>query len=173
MTVLTIISALFLILLIGFLFTPVYLYVDTSEERYEAFHSPVFRFSLTIQEHMVLPKLTLLGINIPLPTKEKSTGVSQKPATKKAKRTGIKKSFDAWRFLIRESVKSFDIRKVEVDVDTDDVLLNAQLVPVFLWATRGSVKLNTNFNGRVYFHLEVTNLPVKILWIFFRFSIKK
>jgi hypothetical protein len=162
-----------LILLAGFLFTPMFVYVDTNERRYEVFHSPVFKFSIAFQDFEVLPKLKILGINIPLAAKEIAKHDLHEPVKKKQKRSGIKRSAEAWRFLISESIKSFDIKRVEADVDTDNVLLNAQLVPVFLWATNGPVKLNTNFSGHVYFHFEVANQPAKILWIFFRFLIKK
>lgn len=172
MIALAIILAVLLILLLGFLFTPISLYVDTDEGCYEVFQTPVFRFFVEIKNGTIAPRLQLVGLNVPLHSKEKPKPI-KKVDKKRKNKSGLKKSASAWRFLIERLLRSFDIQRVVVDLDTDNVVLNAQLVPVFFWASRGPVQLSTNFHGRVYFHLEARNRPVIILWTFFQFLTKK
>jgi hypothetical protein len=172
MTVLAFILAFLLILVVGFLVIPVSLYIDTDQGRYEVFQRPAFRFFAIIKNETIVPQLQIAGINVPLQSKRKG---SIKKARKKStvKKPGFRRSVSAWRFLVERLLKSFAIRQAVVDLDTDNVVLNAQLVPLFLWASHGPVHLSTNFNGRVYFHLEVRNRPANILWIFLRFLTKK
>jgi hypothetical protein len=171
MTVLAFIFAIFLILLIAFLVTPVSLYLDTAQGRYEVFQRPVFRFFVMIKDETIVPRLQIAGVNIPLQSKREPP---PKKKREKSKRKAVfKRSVTAWRFLIDRSLRSFDIKHAVVDLDTDNVVLNAQLIPLFFWASQGPVRLNANFNGRVYVHLEANNRPAKILWILFQFLTKK
>jgi hypothetical protein len=171
MTVLAVILAIFLILVVGFLVIPVSLYIDTDQGRYEVFQKPAFRFFAIIKNETVILQLQIVGINVPLQSKRKSA--IKKERKKSKSKSTFRRSVSAWRFLIERSLKSFEVKKVIVDLDTDDVILNAQLVPVLLLASQGAVQLSTNFNGRVYFHLDIKNRPGKILWIFLRFLTKK
>ena len=176
MAVLIIISGILLVLLAGFLLVPVSLYIDTDENRYEVFQRPVFRFFLSTGDNAISPRLQLAGIRIPLQSKEKArkTGGVDKSTRKKPKRKSrFKRSASAWRFLAERAAKSFHVREAVLDVDTDDVVLNAQLVPVFFWASRGPVHLNTNFNGRVYVHIRACTRLARLLWVFIRFLTKK
>jgi len=172
MTVLAFILAILLILVVGFLVIPVSLYIDTDQGRYEVFQRPAFRFFAIIKNGTIVPQLQIAGINVPLQSKRKRP-IKKAPKKSKDKKSTFRRSVSAWRFLIERSLKSFAIKHAVVDLDTDNVVLNAQLVPLFLLASQGPVRLSTNFNGRVYFHLEVRNRPAKILWIFLRFLTKK
>jgi len=169
MQVLLIILVILLILIFAFLFTPIIFYIDTEQKRYEIFQAPVFRFFVTIENNTIKPKLKLAGITIPLKSGKPKAEKKKKPKTK----SRFKKSTAAWRFLVGKILRSFKIRRAIVDLDTDDVVLNAQLVPVFLAISQGPFHLTSNFAGRVYFHLEMNNKPARILWIFIQFLTKK
>lgn len=172
MTALAILSGVLLLLITGFLFAPVSLYVDTIQGCYEVSQAPAFRFHIVIKDGAIVPRLQLAGINVPLQSKAKTKSV-KRTETKPAKKSGFRRSLAAWRFLIERSLRSFDVKQAVVDLDTDDVVLNAQLSPLFFLASRGPLQLSTNFNGRVYFHLEARNRPARLLWIFLLFLIKK
>lgn len=161
-----------LLILFGFLLTPVSLYVDTDQGRYEIFQTPVFLFCVVIKNDTIIPRMRLVGINVPLQSKSK-TKHSKKTDKNPKKKSAFKKSVSAWRFLVWKLLRSFDIEQAIVDLDTDNFVLNAQLVPVCFWASHGPVQVNTNFNGRVYFHLEARNRPARILWILLQFLTKK
>lgn len=176
MTALAIILLVFLLLLAGFLLTPVSLYVDTDEGCYEFFQTPAFRFFVLGRDGAIVPRLQLAGINIPLQSKRKTKGKTtpaEKADKKRKGKSGFRKSGSAWRYLIEKSVNSLKVDQAVLELDTDDVVLNAHLVPVFFWASRGPVHMSINFNGRVYLHLQAYTRPGRLLWIFIRFLTKK
>ena len=100
-----------------------------------------------------------------------------KPKSRKSDRTKEKKVAStrrppvttfvhlAWRMM-----RTFKIRALRLTMDTDDYVLNAQLVPIFFGLSRGNVQLNTNFQGQWGLHLELENRLarlLKTLWPFF------
>ncbi len=171
--VLTIVGILFLLLL-GFLITPIVLYIDTDEQRYEVRQLPAFKFF--VEASTLKPKLSFLGLSVPLTGWKKDKKVKsevKKPDVNENESRGFKKSFAAWYFLIQSVIRSFTIKRCTLLMDTDDVTWNAKLTPVCLLVSQGPLLVQTNFEGRVYFHLEVLNRPVSILWIFLQFLTKK
>ncbi|HEX5168302.1 MAG TPA: hypothetical protein VFW11_03965 [Cyclobacteriaceae bacterium] len=171
MWVLISILLILLILFGGFLLRPIVLYIDTDENRFELFQAPVFKFFFHFGKDKFSPHMQLVGVNVPLEAKEKKT--KKLPARKHKTRKHFHRSSAAWRFVIQRIIKSFTIKRFIVDLDTDDVVLNAQLVPLFLALSRGPATLSSNFSGRVYFHLQAENRPVRLLWIFIQFLTKK
>jgi hypothetical protein len=166
--------AILLILLLGFLITPLVLYIDTDEQRYEVRQLPAFTFFVDVST--LKPQLKLLGIPVPLTgwkKEKKEKPETKNPAPKEKRKHGFKKSFAAWRFLGQKVLQSFTIKRCTLLVDTDDVTLNAKLTPICLLASQGPFLIRTNFEGRAYFHLEVVNRPASILWIFLQFLTKK
>jgi hypothetical protein len=176
MWVVLIILSVLILLLIGFLVTPIVLYIDSDEQRYEVRQLPMIRFF--VDANTLRPRLTILGVPVPLPIskkkKERDTKEEKVGPKKREKGGGLfRKSFAAWRFLIQEILNSFKIRRCVLLLDTDDVVLNAKLTPLFVFASRGPFQVQTNFEGRVYFHLDVLNRPVSLLWVFIKFLTKK
>jgi hypothetical protein len=166
----TIIIGFLLVLLVGFLFTPITLYIDTNEGRFEIFQRPVLRFMVTFQDVTPFPRFQLLGVDVPL---RRGKGKPKVKPRKVKSALNFRKSISAWKDLLLEILSSFRIKSGVIDVDPDDVVLHAQLVPVFMALSRESVHFRTNFAGHVYFHLEICTKPVRVLWIFFRFLTKK
>ncbi len=58
------------------------------------------------------------------------------------------------------------IRKLDMDMDTDDVMLNAWLVPAFT-VVNANTRLNmqVNFEGNLYLDLDVRTRLSMLLWI--------
>ena len=176
MWVLLTIVLIFLLLLIGFLVAPIVLYIDSEEQRYEVQQFPAFKFF--IDSDTLKPRLTILGLAVPISSgrdkKQPPVRKEEISRGKKKKSGGLfAKSVGAWRFLIQGVIKSFRVKRLILLLDTDDVVLNAKLTPVCMLATRGSYTFQTNFEGRVHFHLEVLNKPGRLLWIFLQFLTKK
>lgn len=94
-------------------------------------------------------------------------------AEKKEMKRKSQKSPEAWKFLIKGIAKSISIKKLLLNIDTDDVVLNAQLVPVLVMARTKTVNIATNFNGQLYAHVEMDTYLNKVLWIFIQFLTKK
>ncbi|MBX2961567.1 MAG: hypothetical protein KF687_03590 [Cyclobacteriaceae bacterium] len=175
MWVLVTVLVVLLLLLISFLITPIVLYIDSEKQRYEVYQFPVLKFF--IDPGTLKPRLNILGLAVPISSGkgEKKPPFKKNEIHHKEKKSGgiFSKSVHAWRFLIQGAIKSFSVKRLILLLDTDDVVLNAKLTPVCMLATRGPYTLQTNFEGRVYFHLEILNKPGKLLWIFLQFLTKK
>jgi len=75
--------------------------------------------------------------------------------------------------LIKRIFRSITLRWLHLNVDTDNVVLNAQLIPVCLFLSRGPVYVTTNFDGRVYASLRAEVKVYRIGWAFLLFSLKQ
>jgi hypothetical protein len=111
--------------------------------------------------------LRVFGIDVNIAPHEQPP--KAKSQLKEREKSGLKKSKEAWLAFIRSLAKSLSFKKFYLDIDTDNVVLNAQLIPLALFAQSRGVHLSTNFNGRVYAHVEVHTYLNKILWAYLKF----
>jgi len=70
--------------------------------------------------------------------------------------------------MARGMVSAFRIRRLYLDVDTDDVILNAWLVPVFTQLNSDRIRLRANFEGRASLLMDMRTRLGAILWVFIR-----
>ncbi len=148
------------------IFWPWVVEVDTSRNTYQFYQLGTVRFWLTAG---FKPHLRILGISVPLETGEKERPLKQHTIPEKKKRQfHIQPLLDLWNGI----VDSITVNWFYLDLDTDDVVLNAQLIPAFLWLSRGPIHLTTNFEGRVYSRLRAELKLYRIGWAFLLFSIK-
>lgn len=82
-----------------------------------------------------------------------------KPVRKKRKRMPLKKLLRKMRAVL----KTFHVTRCELDFDSDDVITNAYLFPVFFFLSGKRVKLRVRYDGENAFVLEVNNRIVRIL----------
>ena len=86
----------------------------------------------------------------------------KKPAKKKRQwfnRMGNSKQF-------KKVIRAVWIRKLDLDIDTDDVMLNASLVPAFTMINANSrLNMQVNFEGTLYLDLDVRTRLSMLLWI--------
>ena len=162
---------LFLLLLIWIVFTPIVVEINSDSARYEVRQRGIL--FMRFNPHKVKWELRLLGINIPLRKTEEKKPKTQKLERSEKKKKGFHRSANTWRFLIQRGLMSLRLRKLWIDIDTDDVVLNAQLVPLVYFLSRGPVKLSTNYNGRVSLQLLLEGQLNKLIWVFMRFLTKK
>lgn len=165
---------LILALLLWIIFTPVRVTVDTEARQYAIMQTGTLQMNLH-PETGFKPEMKILGFNVPMEKKTKPVKKEKEqhqPATEKKKKKK-KRSFASWMFLVRRGLKSIRLKKLILDIDTDDVVLNAQLFPVLLLSSRYPLNLSINFDGRLYMHLEMEARLNKFLWIFFLFLLKK
>jgi hypothetical protein len=159
---------LMLILLFPFgwiLFTPLELEVDTELANYQCYQRGTLRFWLASDFR---PHLRVFGISVPLKGNKKTTELK---TTKPNRKRSV--SFRQWQALVARISRSIAITRFHLDLDTDDVVMNAQMVPVFFFLSRGPVQLNTNFEGRVYASVRAELKLYRIAWAFLLFFTKK
>ena len=62
-------------------------------------------------------------------------------------------------------IRSIRIRKLLLDIDTDDFMLNAWLVPAFSMVNSGNIQMKVNFEGTSSLILDLRARIGTLLWI--------
>lgn len=69
--------------------------------------------------------------------------------------TSTKKTFGSWLTLLTRSLKCLTIKKLNINIDSGDVVMNAKLIPIaYFLSTQNNMQVNINFQGDVYGYLE-------------------
>ena len=68
----------------------------------------------------------------------------------------------------RAVMRSFRIRRLGLNIDTDDFMLNAQLVPVFSAINSQNIRMEVNFEGNASLLLDLRTRLGSLLWAFTR-----
>jgi len=156
-----------LLVVVGWLvFWPWVLEIDTSRNTYQLYQKGTIRLWLTtgFQLHM-----RIIGISVPLKGDKKDHTATELAEPKKKRPFRIHRVLSLFKGIIN----SIKVNWFYLDLDTDDVVLNAQLIPVFYWMSRGPIHLTTNFEGRVSSRLRVELKLYRMGWAFLLFFIKK
>ncbi len=61
---------------------------------------------------------------------------------------------------------AFRIRKLHLNIDTDDYALNAWLIPVFSAVNSENIRLQANFEGDASMQLDLRTRLGALLWAF-------
>lgn len=88
-----------------------------------------------------------------------------KTTQKKKKVSKQNKSKFNFRNKIKPLLKSFQVRKFFINIDTNDYVWNAYLFPVFHFLKNEKRQLHINFQGNVEVLLDIQNRPIRILWV--------
>jgi hypothetical protein len=165
--IIIIVVGIILLLFAWLIFWPWVADVDTTRDRYLFYQRGTVRLWLTAGFQ---PHLQILGISVPLKSSEK-----EHPKTKSTKHKERKRQFQIHHLLELWTgiVHSITVRWFYLDLDTGDVVLNAQLVPVFFWMSRGPLHLTTNVEGRIGSRLRAEIKLYRMGWAFLLFFIKK
>ena len=158
-------------IVIWLLLAPMVIYVDTQEKIYYA-GIPGIKVVLTFEGWERLKvKVELPFFSFYIKKRKGKPKSKYRDQAKKKKGVSTRRPplttlvHLAWRMM-----RTFRVRALRLTMDTDDYVLNAQLVPIFFGLSRGNVQLNTNFQREWGLHLELENRLarlLKALWPFF------
>jgi hypothetical protein len=161
--VISFLLALFLWLLLG----PIIIFLNTDTNSYYFVLPGIFRAVLVPSEELFHIRGWILFIPFKYdPFRKKKEAKTPKRQKHGQKRTPKKISGNIQ--LLVDAVRSFRIRKLLLDVDTDDVILNAWLVPVFTCINSENIRMRINFEGRASLLLDLRLRLGTLLWIFIR-----
>ena len=171
--ILIILISFIVALLFWILLGPVIIHADTEGNRYFLTLPAVFRAELVPDKELFGVRVWIFFIPFRINPFKQSRGKKVekkvKPKKKRKKRMGIKSMIQ----LMREMIGSFRIRKLNLDLDTDDFILNSYLVPVFSGinyrnSDRENINMQVNYEGRMSVLLNVRFSMGHLLWIFFK-----
>jgi hypothetical protein len=165
--ILYIVISFFTALLLWILFCPVTIFVNTDSNQYHLMLPGIFKA-------VVVPSSELFHVRgwiffIPFKyhpfrgkKKKKKEKPERMPKKKRLRRIGGNVR------LITDALGAFRIRKLRLDLDTDDFMLNAWLVPAFSMVNSRDIQMRVNFVGNSSLLLELRIHLGSLLWIFIR-----
>lgn len=163
--VLAAILLVFILILVGLLFIPINIYVDTRRNLYYAELKGLARASIEPD------KIEVIRIRLKIPFKvfyffPLKAWNSLK---KKKKRKTEKGSKNRNRFTpktILRLIRSFRVKEWKLDLDTGDCITNAKLYPLFALLNYRFGGFNINYEGRNHALLLLRNRPISMIKLF-------
>ncbi|MBN2172491.1 MAG: hypothetical protein JW731_00060 [Bacteroidales bacterium] len=164
----TIILVILFILILWFLTAPIYLCIDTTEKAYYGGIRGIVKIFLVEDEEALFIlhiRWFLMDFRIN-PFKEKV--LKPKKDQKRPSKRKRSKPLKLLRLVMKmswNSIRSFKLKKLEVNLDTDDVIWNGYLVPVFIYTNqKKSVQFDINYSGQNNIILIIENRLITLLF---------
>ncbi|MFO7935942.1 MAG: hypothetical protein R6U78_17895 [Bacteroidales bacterium] len=167
-----ILISLLAVLLLWLLLGPVILFLDTDRKRYQLVLPGIFKAAVVPAEDLLHIRGRIFFVPYrfnPFRTGKKSRKEKEKKRPAKKKRS---LNISRGSKMFRSAVRAFRIRKLRLDIDTDDFLLNAWLIPAFSMVNSGNIRMSANFNGDFSLLLDVRTRICVLLWIVIKYRIK-
>ncbi len=166
MILLIIISALALFLL-WILFAPLIIRVDSDNQRYSLSLPGIFKAIVVPDDTLFHIRLWVLFIPFRMDPLGKTMRRVEGPGRRDQKkgRRNISKLMRARIIALKEVTRSFKLKKLSLNLDTDDFILNSHLVPVFTTINYRDVNLTINYEGEISLFMVLTNRIASLLWI--------
>ena len=163
--ILWIIILLLALFLFWILFAPVIIKMDSDNQKYSVTLPGIFKASVVPDDQLFHIRLWVLFI--PFRIKPFGRAVQKTEGKQKKKKSGrdLSKVMKARFIALRELVYSFRLEKFWLNLDTDDFILNSQLVPVFTTINSRNVNLTVNFEGEISLFMIMKNRIASLLWI--------
>ncbi|MEO9964235.1 MAG: hypothetical protein ABJF11_00510 [Reichenbachiella sp.] len=151
--------SILLIAMIWLLIAPITLFVDTLEDVYYMKVKGICKISLNTAK-----KPITIDIILPIGKFTVSSFSKRKRSEKEAqKKKTTRKSFKVIFSFVSDLIKSFELVKMSLNMDTADYVCNAQLVPVFHFLSGKNRAFLVNFNGITSFKLILKNRLIRII----------
>lgn len=167
--IVSIILLVLILLVVWMLITPVRLLIDTRSNQYSVSQLGTIRLSYQLQATPSF-EIRVFGIRIPQPVaKPAKTSAVRRPRTSSVR----PRSLETWLLLLRGCIRSVKLTTLRLDVDTDDVVMNAKLVPLAMMVSGGVVQVWTNYVGRRYLLLTAECRVYKLIWPLIKFLTNK
>ena len=152
---------LFVLLLTWILLGPVILRVNTDLNQYQFMLPGVIKASVIPSQGLFYIRgwIFFIPFRIDLSKLNKGRGKKDKKRKKPKKRTGNIK-------MIRSVPGAFQVRRLWLDADTDDFMLNVWLIPAFAAINNNrNIRMQVNFEGYLFMDLDLRTRIVSLLWV--------
>jgi hypothetical protein len=158
--------AILVLLLLWILLVPVIVFLDTDRNRYHITLPGIFRAVALPADGMFRIRIWVFFIPFTFNPFRSNPEKKQKERKKKKPTAGrrLKGSLGKGKLAIR-ALRAITIRKLELDIDTDDFILNAWLIPVFSAVNSGNIRMRANFEGQASLLFDLRVHLGQMLWI--------
>jgi hypothetical protein len=162
--ILYIIISLCIALLLWILLGPVIIFLNSDSNRYLLILPGIFKVVVTPSSGLILIKGWIFFIPFKYMPFQGKTGKRRERPRKPGKKWSPQK-FAGSKQIISDVARSIRIRKLFLDIDTDDFMLNAWLIPAFSLVNSGSIQMRVNFEGTSSVVLDLRTRMGTLLWI--------
>jgi len=161
---------LFFSLLLWVLFGPVIIFLKTKTNRYQLILPGIFKAVVIPSDDLFYIKGWIFFIPYRFyPFKERKRKVRRTSEQSKGRKEVKKRSGKIQ--IIPDLIRSFRIRKLHLDLDTEDSILNAWLIPVFSLVNTENIQMRVNFEEYSSLVLDLRTRMGTLLWIFIKSNI--
>ena len=150
---------------------PVIIFVNTENNKYSVGLPGIFKASVVPNEELFIVKGSVFFIPYRYNPFGRKRRKPQKPKEKTIKRKSFMKLSEGLG-LGRNIIHAFRIRKLHMNIDTDDYTMNAWLIPVFSAANSENIRLRANFDGNTSMLLDLRTRLGALLWAFIKTKYK-
>jgi hypothetical protein len=161
-----ILISLLLLFLLWLLLVPVILYTDTTRNRYVVTLPGIIRVRLVPSETLFYIRGWIFFVPFRFDPfrvrKEKSKSRKKKKHRRKPVRMGS----------LKPMLGAVRVRKLEMDLDTDDYSLNAWLIPAFSLVNGGNIHMQVNFEGSTALVMDLRTRIGTLLWKYSQYRYK-
>lgn len=166
---LTVLGLLLIIVLI-LLLTSIVLIIDTREERFELRFGQLAEATMVVRENHPGISLRIFWLHrfidfFMMAPKGKRAKLEKKKQKKK------KKSHTSPRFLFRMArsvLRTFHVRRLEIDLDTGSGVWNGLLIPLQDWTRSDRTRFDINWMGEQQLRCEIDNTGGRVAWAVIR-----
>jgi len=146
--------SLILFTLLWIMLGPVTIFINTGEGRYSVALPGIFRASAIPAGELFMIRGSVFFIPYRF-----------NPFDRKRKKQKRRSSISPGGMnLGRNMLQAFRIRKLHLNIDTDDFTLNALLIPVFSAVNSDNIRLQANFEGEASMLLDLRTRIGALLW---------
>lgn len=159
--VISIFLAIFIAFILGLLFLPIIIFIDTTTNEYYLQLKGIFKIDFEKHDLEIFRlKIKILFFNFYFyPLKSKTFKKDKKAIKHKLEKP--KKHLPLSKVL--RVIKSFKVKTFLINIDTGNCILNAKLYPLFAFLNYSKGNYSINFQGQNQFILVLENKPINIL----------
>jgi len=152
-------------ILLWILLVPISLYINTETGRYTLSFPGIVHARVVPSDPLFAFRIRVLFIPFNIdPLNFNSRKKNQEKPGKRKKHPSMLKKMKTGKALMR----SFRIRKLRLNLDTEDFMLNTALVPAFAAISRENIQLSANYHGEASLELAVRTRAGLLIWNYIR-----
>ena len=159
---------LFITLLTWLLLGPVILRLNSDRNQYQLMLPGVIKASVVPSQDLIHIKGWIFFVPFRLDLSKLKKGKGRRKGEEKKKRKKTRKRSGSLR-MIRSIPDAFQIRRLWLDLDTDDFMLNVWLIPSFsALNTHRNIQMQVNFDGQLFMDMDLRTQIASLLWLIIR-----
>lgn len=163
-----ILIALFIILLTWLLAGPVLLRLNTELNKYQFMLPGVIKANVLPSDELFYIRGWIFFIPFRFDLAKMNKGRAKKKGRTDKRREKTRNKKKGLRML-KSIPGAFRVKRLWLDLDTEDFLLNAWLIPAFATMNNDrNIRMQVNFEGKLMMDLDLRTRVAALLWIFIK-----